>query len=284
MKISRENQKRIRRMANIEAADHGQPENTTVMESDLISPSRASLRRMHCRWNSIPKMSEEMVNVMSSFNMIDISTSDASPRNQEHSKENGTDIKESEGNFTYKGIVKKPSTTSKNSRTVMTANKRPTLSKAGSAPSPVQSSPKGRVKWHSYEADIEEIGYMERNSVSPICSSETQKLLERSSALYGRIDNLRESAKLERSTSFASPNDKMNLAAHEQVVGSYEDEYSITEADLLDLKSWKPKATMIGKQSSLKHSSRKSEEVNQGSAKRSFPFSPVRKMRSATIL
>lgn len=272
-------------MANIEVADHGQPENTNIMESNSISPSTASLQRMHCtRWNSIPKMSEEMVNVMSSFNMIDISTLDASPKDERHSTENGKDLRESEENFTHKGFVKKPSITGKNSRTSITVSKRPTLSKTGKVSAPVQSSPKGRVKWLSNDPNSEAICDGGENSISPICSSATKKLLERSSVLYGRIDNLRESAKLVRSTSWGSSKDKMNSTAHNQMIGSSEDEYSITEVNLLGLKSWKPEDTRIGKQRSLENSTRNSEQVNQGNAKRSIPLSRVRKMRSATIM
>ena len=254
------------------------PQSTGFVESGLASTGAVSLPPGHCRWKPLPRMSQEMINVMSSFNMIDISTKNASPKGRK-CHDDDIEHNELEGKG-YCGVQKSSLVKSKNPRTMKTVGVKPTQNKAGRLPNLVKLPPmKAGAQKHNHSSDIDKKDARAPLTTAPNCSPVTRRLLARSSAVFGHIDNVRENAKLACSVGRRSSEGKLDSVATKLFVDSNKNYYSTSEEDNLDGNAFRSKTKRSVKQRSLEESTSDSQE-EQSWYNLPMPFG---KTRSATI-
>ena len=286
MDVSKGSQKRVRIMIRVEEAGQARPEKLDNIGPNLTTSSTISLQQGQFRWKPVPRMSEEMVNVMSSFNMMHVS--DTVAKDNKDSRENETDSVRRHSSRDLKediayGQRRNSSLRGKNSLPTRDGAKH-TLHKIGKATTPVHTPEmKAKMQHNGNDFHNEKKNEMEPPSSEECCSSKTQQLLARSSLLYGRIDNLRERAKLTRSASLQSSENKVISAIKEQVE-SFENDFEFTEIDTLEIKPSRSRIARSSNQRSLQKSMSDSHEEHKTNGVHNLRMPPILKSRSHTIL
>ena len=273
-------------MISIEEAGRVRSEKADNIGPNMTASNAISLPQGQFRWKPVPRMSEEMVNVMSSFNMIDVSKSDTLAKDNTDSRETEAShsSRDSKEDVPY-GNRRNSSFRGKNLLPIKDGAKH-TFHKVGKVTTPRVHTPemKAKLQQNGHNFRNEKQNEIESQSNGECCSSKTQQLLARSSLLYGRIDNLRERAKLTRSASLQSSENKIISAIKEQVAESCENDFEFTEVDALEIKPSRSKITRSSKQRILQKSMSDSHEEQKASGVHNLRMPPILKSRSHTIL
>lgn len=198
--------KRVRIISTIGETGNSMSQNPEVMESALHSLSNVSLQEKRCVLKSLPKMSDEMTCVMSSFERLALT--EVGYSECEGSEDSNVD--KNVKHFDISGICdRKAKSAMYNGRTTFPlVNKKPTLQRTGVVALRVYTAANAmRARLNSCKATAKHEKVKVRRSFSDAecCSAKTKKLLARSTNVYGRIDSLRENLKLTRSGSCRLP-------------------------------------------------------------------------------
>ena len=284
MEKSKRKCKRVRIMCSIEEAGHWRSTQPEVMETDLTSLSCVDLHHKRCSLKSIPKMSEEMLNVMSSFNMLDVSESDPDILHENEYRDGRRDstLTEAERTVAYGGIERRAS--KRDSLSFPTVNQKTRLQKVETVAFRVHSAAnimKARVQKSRANTNREKTKVTRSQSTKECCSPKTKRLLARSATVYGRIESLREDVKLVRSASSQWSTNEPDTPEQEQITALTKENGNV-DADSLQMKASNSRDIKSIKQRSLdENSTRNLEDVNQQASGLKMP--PLRKLRSVTI-
>lgn len=266
-----------------EAEEHWkQDEEGTAMDPGLYTYYGCFVQqKRRVSFNSLPKMSEEMKQVLFSFDRMDVTGDGVAKVGETNNLRRNS---EARNGRQKKPILKKRSTDSTKLPVIKNGL---SLLSVGAVARTVQCAANAmKANLKSRKNHEEENTTQIRRSLSDTqcCSMKTRYLLERSANVYDRIDQLRENAKLTRSSSRrTSSEDSDTILENDKVekIQSFDEEDSDFDDGGLKMRK-----SLVRFREPLRHASldgRSVEDPQQGSDTEIYRISSGRLIRSASI-